>query len=140
GSESDHSRISEQFSDLANSSDVLQSVLDGESEVLAKSMSNVVAVQSVAGNAHLSECLFKSEGNGGLSRSGQSGEPDRAASESLMSAQHVCSLHSAHGVFLQSHVCSALNLLGISIGTSLSLAIAAHCWKEKLSVMSEGVM
>lgn len=59
--------------------DVLFPVLWREAEVLVQAEADVVAVQSVARQALLEEMLLEGDGDCGLSRGGEAGEPDGAA-------------------------------------------------------------
>lgn len=64
---------------LSNPADVLFSVLRRESEVLVQTKSHIVAVESVGLQTKVEEVLLEGNGNGGLARSREPGEPDSAA-------------------------------------------------------------
>lgn len=61
---------------LGDTPDVLLSVLGREAKVLVQAEPDVVAVESVGLKTKVEEVLLKGNGNGGLSRGGETGEPD----------------------------------------------------------------
>jgi hypothetical protein len=61
---------------LGDTPDVLLSVLGREAKVLVQAEPDVVAVESVGLETKVEEVLLKGNGNGGLSRGGETGEPD----------------------------------------------------------------
>ena len=58
--------------------------------------SDVVTIETIRGDSPKSEVLLKSEADGGLSRSTETGEPDTAASESTTLSDHLTTLISRH--------------------------------------------
>jgi hypothetical protein len=61
---------------LSDTPDVLLSVLGREAKVLVQAEPDVVAVQPVGLETKVEEVLLKGNGNGGLSRGRETGEPD----------------------------------------------------------------
>jgi hypothetical protein len=61
---------------LSDTPDVLLSVLGREAKILVQAEPDVVAVQSVGLETKVEEVLLESNGNGRLSRGGETGEPD----------------------------------------------------------------
>ena len=64
---------------LGDATNVLVAVLLGESEILVQAEADVVAVESVGGQANVKQVLLKSRGDGRLARSRQSGKPNGEA-------------------------------------------------------------
>ena len=61
---------------LSDTPDVLLPVLGREAKVLVKAKSDVVTIESVGLETKVEEVLLKGNGNGGLSRGRETGEPD----------------------------------------------------------------
>ena len=61
---------------LSDTPDVLLSVLGREAKVLVQAESDLVAVEPVGLKTKVEEVLLKGNGNGGLSRGGETSEPD----------------------------------------------------------------
>jgi len=61
---------------LSDAPDVLLSVLGREAKVLVQAEPDIVAVESVGLKTKVEEVLLKGNGNGGLSRGGETSEPD----------------------------------------------------------------
>jgi hypothetical protein len=61
---------------LGDTPDVLLPVFGREAKVLVQAEPDVVAVESVGLKTKVEEVLLKGNGNGGLSRRGETGEPD----------------------------------------------------------------
>ena len=61
---------------LSDTPDVLLSVLGREAKVLVQAEPDVVAVEPVGLKTKVEEVLLKGNGNGGLSRGGETSEPD----------------------------------------------------------------
>ena len=64
---------------LSDTPDVLLPVLGREAKVLVQAESDVVAVEPVGLKTKVEEVLLKGNGNGGLSRGRETGEPDGGA-------------------------------------------------------------
>jgi hypothetical protein len=71
-----HRVITPVFAYLSDTPDVLLSVLGREAKVLVQAEPDVVAVEPVGLKTKVEEVLLKGNGNGGLSRGGETGEPD----------------------------------------------------------------
>lgn len=61
---------------LSDTPDVLLSVLGGEAKVLVQAEADVVAIESVGLETKVEEVLLESNGDGGLARGRETGEPD----------------------------------------------------------------
>lgn len=76
----DGGAVREELRDLRDATDVLVAVLLAEAEVLVQTEADVVAVQAVGGDAAVAEELvLQLDGDGGLARGGEAGEPDGEA-------------------------------------------------------------
>lgn len=64
GREHNHAHVGEQLGDFTNTTNVLGAFFLREAEILAESMSHIVAIQSIGGNAELNECLLESKRDG----------------------------------------------------------------------------
>src|SRR5713226_617420 len=75
----DDARVGEQFGQFADATDVFLAVFGRETEVGTKAVPNVVAVEHISVPAQIEQFALQLDGNGGLARTGQAGEPDDAA-------------------------------------------------------------
>ena len=64
---------------LGDSANVLVAVLLGETEVLVQAEADIVAVETVGGNAEVEEVLLERGRNGGFARGREAGQPDGEA-------------------------------------------------------------
>jgi hypothetical protein len=76
GGDGDGGGVSEELGNLGDTANVLVAVGLGESKVLVKAETDVVAVETVGGDAKVKEMLLESSGNGGLARGRETGQPD----------------------------------------------------------------
>ena len=84
GDEADDSGVGEELRDLSDSSDVLLSIGEGESEILVEAVSDVVAIEDVGRDTLGDEMLLELHGDGGFTGSGETSEPDSAAVEATL--------------------------------------------------------
>ena len=74
----DGGAVGEELGDLCDATDILGAVLLAEAEILIKPEANVVTVETIGVDAPVSEELvLELDGNGGLARGGETGEPNR---------------------------------------------------------------
>lgn len=77
----DSGAVGEELGDLGDAADVLLAVLGAEAKVLVEAEADVVAVETVGVQVDrfTKKRLFERDGNGGLARGGEAGEPDGQA-------------------------------------------------------------
>lgn len=76
GGDSDGGRIGKELSNLGDTANVLVSVGLGKTKVLVEAEADVVAIETVGGDAQVEEVLLKSSGDGGLARGRETRQPD----------------------------------------------------------------
>lgn len=76
GGDGDGGRVGEELGDFGDAADVLVAVLLGEAEVLVEAEADVVAVETVGGDAKVQQVLLEGRGHGGLARGRETGQPD----------------------------------------------------------------
>lgn len=119
----DGARVGEQLGDLCDAADVLVAVGFAEAKVLVQAEADVVAVQTVGVHAAVVEQLaLEFDGNGGLARGGETGQPDR---QTLLVAQGAA-LGLGQGGGVEGDVAAA----GLVIASFLGLRDRSHARGE----------
>lgn len=76
GGDGDGGGVSKELGDLGDAADVLVTVGLGKAKILVEAEADVVAVETVGGDAQVEEVLLESSGDGRLARSRETGQPD----------------------------------------------------------------
>ena len=79
--------VGKQLGHFADAPDVFRAVLGRETEVGAKAVADVVAVEDVGVAAQVEQLALQFGGDGGLAGTGQAGQPDDAAGDGRCAAR-----------------------------------------------------